>query len=88
MDNKDKIAAFDSGYNEGFFFAAQAVASRVIRLINNHPSWMLEPDRKQAIAEMKLTTNNLLQKRGVIPSTYDVIRGKAEEVFVDFNMQY
>ena len=88
MDNEEKIAAFDSGYNEGFFFAAQAVASRVLRLICNHPSWMLDPDRKAAIAEIKMTTKYCLQKRGIIPYSYDVITGKAEDVPIDFNLDY
>lgn len=88
MTNEEKMAAFDSGYNEGFLFAAQAVASRVLRLIYNHPSWMLEPDRKAAIAEIKMTTKYCLQKRGVIPYSHDVITGKSDEVPVNFDLDY
>ena len=88
MATSDKIQAFDSGYNEGFFFAAQAVASRILRLIDNHPSWMLEPSRRQAKAEIKLITKHILQKRGIIPSSYQVMTGVAEDVPVDFNLQY
>ena len=88
MTNEEKMAAFDSGYNEGFLFAAQAVASRVLRLIYNHPRWMLESDRKAAIAEIKLTTKYCLQKRGVIPSSYKVMIGKAEDVPVHFDLDY
>lgn len=84
----DDITKFDSGYNEGFLFAAQAVASTVLRLIYNHPSWMLDSSRKQAVAEIKLATKHILQKRGLIPSSYEVMRGQAEEVPVDFNLQY
>ena len=32
----EEMKKFESGYNEGFFYAAQMVASEVIRLINNH----------------------------------------------------
>jgi len=84
----DEITNFESGYNEGFFFAAQAVASMAIRLINNHPSWMLDPSRKQAIAEIKLATKHILNKRGLIPTSYEVITGKAEDVPVDFDLKY
>lgn len=86
--NKSETDKFDSGYNEGFFFAAQVVASEVLRLINNHPSWMLEPSRRQAVAEIKLATRHILLRRGLIPSSYDVMTGKAEDVPVDFNIQY
>ncbi|MBQ9368939.1 MAG: hypothetical protein IJT83_14245 [Victivallales bacterium] len=84
----DEITKFESGYNEGFFYAAQAVASAVLRLIDNHPRWMLDPDRRQAKAEIKLATKRILQKRGLIPYSYDVMMGKAEDVPVDFNLQY
>lgn len=88
MTNDEKMTTFESGYNEGFFFAAQAVASVVLRLIYNHPSWMLEPSRKQAVAEIKLATKHILNKRGLIPTSHQVIMGQAEEVPVDFNLQY
>ena len=88
MTNDEKIATFESGYNEGFFFAAQAVASTVLRLIYNHPSWMLEPSRKQAVAEIKLATKHILNRRGLIPTSYEVMTGRAEEVPIDFYLQY
>lgn len=84
----NEITKFESGYNEGFFFAAQAVASMAIRLINNHPSWMLDPSRKQAIAEIKLATKHILNKRGIVPTTYEVLMGKAVDVPVDFDLKY
>ena len=87
MDTKEHFEVFENGYKEGYFMAAQQVASVVIRLINNHPSWMLDPERRQAIAEIKLATKHLLRKRDIIPSSYDVIMGKAKDVPVDFNMK-
>lgn len=85
---EQEFQKYNSGYNEGFFFAAQALASRILRLIDNHPSWMLEPDKRQAKAEIKLVTKYLLQKRRIIPTSYDVITGKAENVEINFNTQY
>ena len=67
----DAISKFESGYNEGFFFAAQAVASMAIRLIYNHPSWMLDSSCRQAVAEIKLATKHILRKRGLIPSSHE-----------------
>lgn len=87
MDNKEHFEVYENGYREGFFMAAQQLASTVLRLINNHPSWMLDPERRAAIAEVKLATKHLLVRRGIIPSSYDVIRGKAEEVKLDFDMK-
>lgn len=84
----DEITKFESGYNEGFFYAAQAVASAVLRLIDNHPSWMLNTARIQSKAMIKIETKRILHKRGLIPSSYDVMTGKAEDVPVDFNLQY
>lgn len=77
---------YDSGFNDGFLYAAQVVASAIIRDINNHPSWMLEPERKQAIASIKLTTRYILQKRKLVPTTYEVLRGLAEDVNLDFSL--
>lgn len=88
MDNKEHFEVFENGYKEGYFMAAQQVASVVIRLINNHPSWMLKPEREQAKASIKLATIHLLNKRGIVPwSSHDVLTGKAEKVQVDFEMQ-
>lgn len=77
---------FDSGFNEGFLYAAQVVASAIIRSINNNPKWMMPNDRRQAVAQIQLTTRYILQKRKLVPTTYQVMRGQAEDVKLDFNM--
>jgi hypothetical protein len=87
MDNKEHFEVYENGYKEGYFMAAQQVASVVLRLIDNHPSWMLDPSRRVAKAEIKLATRHMLSKRGIIPYAHDVITGKAEEVTVDFDMK-
>lgn len=76
---------FESGYNEGFFYAAQMVASEVIRLINNH-RWMLPSDKKQAVAQIKLSTRAILESRKLVPTTYQVLRG-AEDVPLNFDLR-
>ena len=82
----EEIQKYDSGFNEGFLYAAQVVASAIIRSINNHPIWMLPSDRKQAVAQIQLTTRYILEKRKLIPTIYQVLRGQAEEVKLDFNI--
>ncbi len=83
---KEEMAKFESGFNEGFLYAAQVVASAIIRNLNNHPSWMLPADRQRATAQIKLTTRFILEKRKLVPTTYQVMRGQADEVKLDFNI--
>lgn len=83
---KEEMAKFESGFNEGFLYAAQVVASAIIRSINNHPSWMLPKERTQANAQIKLTTRQILEKRKLVPTTYQVMRGLADDVKLDFNI--
>lgn len=85
-DTKEKSEAFSNGYEEGYFMAAQQLASKILRLIDLNQSWMLEKERRIAKASIKLATKTLLQKRGIIPHAHDVIMGKAEDVPLDFNM--
>ena len=87
MDNKEHFAVYNSGYNEGYLIAAQEVASNILRLIFNHPSWMTESKRKEAIADIKLSTKTLLSRKGIIPTMNQVITGKAEEEPLNFDMK-
>ena len=84
---KDEMQKYDSGYNEGFLYAAQVVASAIIQSIQSHHQWMLPKERTQAVAQIKLTTRYILQKRKLVPTKYEVIREKAEDVILDFNIQ-
>lgn len=84
---KDEIQKYESGFNEGFLYAAQVVASAIIRTIHSHPEWMLTNDRTQAVAQIRLTTRYILQKRKLVPTTYQVIREQAEDVKLDFDIQ-
>lgn len=76
---------FESGYNEGYLYAAQEVASTIIRLINTH-RWMLPSDKTQAIAQIKLSTRHILERRKLVPTTYQVLRG-AIDVRLNFDMR-
>lgn len=83
---QEEMQKFDSGFNEGFIYAAQVVASAIIQNINNNPSRMLPNDRMAAVADIKLTTRHILQKRGLVPTYYEVIREPTKEVKLDFNL--
>lgn len=85
---QEEMQKYDSGFNEGFLYAAQVVAGAIIQNINNHPSWMLPNYRKEAIAEIKLTTRHILVKRKLVPTYYEVIIEPAKEVKLDFNISY
>lgn len=76
---------FESGYNEGFFYATQLVASKMIRLVNQH-NWVLPADKAKAIAEIKLSTRRVLEARKLVPTTYEVLRG-AEDVPLNFDLR-
>lgn len=83
---REEMQKYESSFNEGVLFAAQAVTSIILRNINQHNLWMLPTVRTQANATIQLAVRHFLQRRKLIPSTYDVMRGKAEDVILDFNM--
>ena len=82
----EELQKYNSGFNEGVLFAAQAVTSIILRNINQHNLWMLPAVRTQANATIQLAVRHFLQKRKLVPTTYDVMRGNAEDVKLDFNM--
>lgn len=82
----EELQKYDSGFNEGVLFAAQAVTSIILRNINQHNLWMLPAVRTQANATIQLAVRHFLQRRKLVPSTYDVMRGNAEDVKLNFNM--
>jgi hypothetical protein len=83
----DVFERYQSAYNEGIMFAAQMVASRIIRMMNNGEIKMLPADKTVAIAKVKLSVEYFLAERKIIPTSYEVMRGKAEQVELDFNMK-
>lgn len=83
---KEELQKYDSGFNEGFLYAAQVVSSAIIRNLHNSSTLMLPKDKERFIAEIQLSTKYILQKRKLIPTTYQIMRGEAEEVKLDFNL--
>jgi hypothetical protein len=81
-----EIDKFTSGYNEGVLYGVQLATSEILRVLNAHTSWMLPADRTKANAAIRMSAERVLQKRGLIPTTYQVLMGKAEKVELDFDM--
>ena len=81
-----EIDKFASGYNEGFMYAVQLMAGEAIRTIHNQPR-ILGVDKKIVTAKIKQKAATILKKRGLIPYSYDVLTGKAENVELDFTLQ-
>lgn len=85
-ENMEMMRKFESGFNEGVLWAVQMTTSKMIRLLNQHNTWMLKPDRDQAVAMFKMAARSILEKRKIVPTSYQVMMGKAEDVELDFNM--
>ena len=81
-----EIDKFASGYNEGFMYAVQLMAGEAIRTIHNQPR-ILGVDKTIVTAKIKMKAEKILQKRGLMPYSHDVLMGKAEKVELDFNMK-
>lgn len=77
---------YESGFNDGFVYAAQVVASEILRSIDNHPYLMLPEERKRAKTHIKLLTRGILKRRKLIPNTEQVLTGQAERVELNFNL--
>lgn len=84
---KEEMQKYESGFNEGLMYGVQLTVSEILRIINNHPTWLLKPDKISAEAHFKMAAKHILQRRGLLPYEYDIMTGKAEPVELDFNMR-
>lgn len=82
---EEEIKLFDRGYNEGFFQAAQYVASEILRTVESRNDLLLPTHKRQLVALIKMDTKRILKKKQLVPYDYDVIIGKQEPVNIDFN---
>lgn len=82
-----EIDKFTSGYNEGTMYGVQLATSEILRVLNNHTSWMLPADRRSATNAIMMAAERVLQKRGLAPYSHDVLTGKAERVTLDFTLR-
>lgn len=72
---------FESGYNEGYWMGigdAMKMALEVIKTASsNH---ILDSSKTYLTATLELKVKSALQKKKLLPYSYDVITGKAEDV--------
>ena len=73
-------------FNEGILLGVQAATGKMIELFQLNPSWTTPRGLTQATAQFKISARNMLAKRGIVPTIYEVIRG-AEDVTLDFDVR-
>lgn len=75
---------FNEGYNEGFKYAVQLMASKSLRIIDARP--IDETDKEILSQTIKLQAKWLLQERVLVPYDYEVLTGKAKPVELNFDL--
>ena len=83
-DEEDK--RLEVQFNEGILLGVQAATGKMIELLQLNPSWTTPRGLTQATAQFKISARNMLAKRGIVPTSYEVIRG-AEDVQLDFDVR-
>lgn len=73
-------------FNDGILLGVQAATGKMIELLQLNPSWTTPRGLTQATAQFKISARNMLAKRGIVPTSYEVIRG-AEDVPLDFDVR-
>ena len=73
-------------FNEGILLGVQAATGKMIELLQLNPSWTTPRGLTQATALFKISARNMLAKRGLVPTIYEVIIG-AEDVPLDFDIR-
>ena len=82
----EQYKRLEAQFNEGILLGVQAATGKMIELLQLNPSWSISNGLTQATAQFKISARNMLAIRGLVPTSYDVIRG-AEDVQLDFNIR-
>ena len=82
----EEYKRLEAQFNEGILLGVQAATGKMIEILQLHPSWMTPRGLSQATAQFKISARNMLEKRGIVPTSYEVIRG-AEDVQLDFDVR-
>ena len=82
----EQYKRLEAQFNEGILLGVQAATGKMIELLQLNPSWTTPTGLAQAAAQFKISARNMLAKRGLVPTSYDVIRG-AEDVPLDFDIR-
>lgn len=83
---EEEMRKLEIQFNEGILIGVQAATGKMIEILQQK-SGITPQALSQTTAEFKLAAQNMLQRRGLIPSRYDVIRGIAEDVPLDFSIR-
>ena len=83
---EEEYKRLEAQFNEGILLGVQAATGKMIELLQLNPSWTTPNGLAQATAQFKISARNMLAKRGLVPTSYDVIRG-AEDVQLDFDIR-
>lgn len=78
--NKEQIELFGKGHDEGYwqgFGEAMKIALEVIATA--HPKYLLDPHKVVLSSTISMRGKSVLQKKKMLPYSYDVITGKAED---------
>lgn len=83
---EEEYRRLEAQFNEGILLGVQAATGKMIELLQLNPSWTTPRGLTQATVQFKISARNMLQKRGLLPSRYDVIRGE-EDIQLDFDIR-
>ena len=83
---EEQYKRFDVQFNQCILLVLQSATGKMIELLQLNPSWTTPTGLTQATAQFKISARNMLAKRGLVPTSYDVIRG-AEDVQLDFDIR-
>lgn len=75
-----------ANFNEGIMLGVQAATGKMIEILQQK-SGITPQALSQTTAEFKLAAQNMLQRRGLVPSRYDVLKGNDEDVPLDFSIR-
>ena len=81
----EEYKRLEANFNEGILLGVQAATGKMIEILQLNPSWTTPRGLAQATAQFKISAYTMLQKRGLVPSRYDVVRGAEEDVQLDFD---
>ena len=82
----EEYKRLEAQFNEGILLGVQAATGKMIELLQLNPSWTTPRGLTQATAQFKISARNMLAKRGIVPTCYEVIR-VAEDVPLDFDVR-
>lgn len=82
---EEEMELMERGFNQGFFAAVEIMANHAILAVNSK-SGLLVPERRSLVMSIKFRAESILHQRKLVPSSYDVMMGRAEAVPIRFDV--